>query len=93
MLKGKAGPPSLVITPTKASLTKFPSNSGAPFFTFTDDSDDKTRKDFFGEAQLLAKFGSHPNVMGLLKVIHKGSPAMVITHFMPHGDLKHYLKK
>ena len=63
------------------------------FFLFSENADEKIRKDFFGEAQLLAKFGIHPNVMGLLKVVHNGSPALVITHYMPHGDLKNYLKK
>ena len=58
-----------------------------------DDADEKTKKDFLGEAQLLAKFGSHPNVMGLLKVVCQSSPQLVIISYMPHGDLKHYLRK
>ena len=51
------------------------------------------RKNFLGEAQLLAKFGSHANVMGLLKVVCQSSPQLIIVPYMPHGSLKNYLKK
>ena len=58
-----------------------------------DNADEKTRKNFLGEAQLLAKFGSHPNVMSLLKVSCHSIPMLVVLWYMPHGDLKHYLRK
>jgi serine/threonine protein kinase len=58
-----------------------------------DDADDRMQKDFLGEAQLLAKFGTHPNVMGLLKVVRQSKPLLVILSFMPHGDLRNYLRK
>lgn len=58
-----------------------------------DDADEKMKKNFLGEATLLAKFGSHPNVMGLLRVVCQSSPQLVIIWYMPHGDLKHYLRK
>ncbi len=51
------------------------------------------RKGFLGEAQLLAKFGSHPNVMGLLKVVCRSTPVLVVISYMPHGDLRNYLRK
>ena len=59
----------------------------------TDDATDKMRENFIGEAELLAKFGSHPNVMGLLKVVCQSSPQLVIIPYMQHGDLKRYLRK
>ena len=73
-----------------------------PFFCFsvqhffvplcTEGATDNARKDFLGEAQMLATF-NHSNVMGLLKVVTKSEPVMVIIPFMTNGDLKNYLKR
>ncbi|XP_064399174.1 uncharacterized protein LOC135345679 isoform X3 [Halichondria panicea] len=52
---------------------------------------DSTRKDFLSEAQMLAAF-DHSNVLGLLKVVTKSEPVLVIIPFMVNGDLKNYLK-
>jgi hypothetical protein len=60
---------------------------------YLDDADEKMKKNFLGEATLLAKFGNHPNVMGLLRVICQSNPQLVIIWYMPHGDLKHYLRE
>lgn len=50
------------------------------------------RKDFLGEAHMLAKF-NHPNVLGLLKVVTKSEPVLVVLPYMPNGDLKSYLRR
>ena len=57
----------------------------------TDGAGEHARKDFLGEAHMLAQF-NHPNVMGLLKVVTKSEPVLVILPYMPNGDLKGYLK-
>lgn len=53
---------------------------------------ENTRKDFLGEAHMMAQF-KHPNVMGLLGVVTASHPVMVIIQFMPNGSLKTYLKR
>ena len=58
---------------------------------YTEGATDSTRKDFLGEAQMLAHF-KHPNVMGLVGVSTVLQPVLVIIPYMPNGDLKSYLK-
>ncbi len=41
---------------------------------------------------MLAAF-DHSNVLGLLKVVTKSEPVLVIIPFMVNGDLKNYLKR
>ena len=41
---------------------------------------------------MLATF-NHSNVMGLLKVVTKSEPVMVVIPFMANGDLRKYLKR
>ena len=57
----------------------------------TEGASESVRKDFLGEAHMLAKF-KHPNVLELLKVVTKNEPILVIIPFMGNGDLKSYLK-
>ncbi len=78
----------------QANGRKFvPSNSLKFIFFFTPEgATDSARKDFLSEAQMLAAF-DHSNVMGLLKVVTKSEPVLVIIPFMVNGDLKHYLKR
>ena len=51
-----------------------------------------TKKDFLGEAHMLAKF-NHPNVLGLLRVVTKTEPIMVVLPYMPNGDLRGFLRR
>ena len=61
------------------------------FTPHTEGASDSTRKDFLGEAHMLAQF-QHQNVMTLLGVVTNKKPSLVITHFMPNGSLKTFLK-
>lgn len=53
---------------------------------------ENVRKDFLGEAQMLASF-KHSNVMGLLKVVTRSEPVLIVIPYMSNGDLKNYLKR
>ena len=53
---------------------------------------DEVKKDFLGEAHMLAKF-NHPNVLGLLKVVTRTEPILVVLPYMPNGDLKGFLRR
>ena len=41
---------------------------------------------------MLAKF-RHPNVLGLLRVVTKSEPILVILPYMPNGDLRGFLRR
>ena len=60
--------------------------------TLAEGSSDKIKKDFLGEAHMLAKF-RHPNVLGLLRVVTKSEPILVILPYMPNGDLRGFLRR
>ena len=58
----------------------------------TEGATDSIRKDFLGEAHMLAQF-KHANVMGLLGVVTVSEPVMIILHYMSCGDLKTFLSR
>ena len=62
------------------------------FFFLTDDADEKTQRDFLGEAHMLAQF-QHNNVMGLFGAVTVTKPVLIVIHYMPNGDLRKYLIK
>lgn len=66
--------------------------SPSAWIVTTEGATDTIRKDFLGEAHMLAQF-KHANVMGLLGVVTMSEPIMVILHYMPCGDLKTYLRR
>ena len=58
----------------------------------TEGASDVVKKDFLGEAHMLAKF-NHPNVLGLLKVVTRTEPILVVLPYMPNGDLRGFLRR
>jgi serine/threonine protein kinase len=60
--------------------------------SYAEGASDVVKKDFLGEAHMLAKF-SHPNVLGLLKVVTRTEPILVVLPYMTNGDLKGFLRR
>ncbi|KJE95342.1 tyrosine-protein kinase transforming protein ros [Capsaspora owczarzaki ATCC 30864] len=56
------------------------------------DADEKSRKDFEGEAKLMAPF-VHPNVVRLLAALFESEPHLVLLEFVQYGDLRTLLQK
>jgi len=61
-------------------------------FVLTEDASEDDKKNFLGEAHMLAQF-SHPNVLALLGVVTVGEPMLVVIPFMKNGDLRSFLSK
>ncbi|KAM4101052.1 hypothetical protein ACB094_05G113700 [Castanea mollissima] len=55
-------------------------------------SDDEKVKSFRDELALLQKI-RHPNVVQFLGAVTQSSPMMIVTEYLPKGDLRAFLKK
>ncbi|XP_004349373.1 ephrin type-B receptor 3 [Capsaspora owczarzaki ATCC 30864] len=56
------------------------------------DADEKSRRDFVSEAQLVSSF-KHPNIVRVLAVLLEAEPNMILLEFMPYGDLRTLLHR
>uniref|UniRef100_A0A8C2ERM6 receptor protein-tyrosine kinase n=1 Tax=Cyprinus carpio TaxID=7962 RepID=A0A8C2ERM6_CYPCA len=52
---------------------------------------EKQRRDFLGEASIMAQF-DHPNVIHLEGVVTRSKPVMIITEYMENGSLDSFLR-
>jgi len=52
---------------------------------------DKNRLDFLTEASIMGQFG-HGNVIGLVGVVTRSHPTMIVTEFMTNGSLDSFLR-
>lgn len=55
-------------------------------------SEDDVRASLFADMEYLASLGSHPNIVGLLRVCTVESPVCMILEYMCHGDLLGFLR-
>ncbi|KAJ8258719.1 hypothetical protein COCON_G00177310 [Conger conger] len=53
---------------------------------------EKQRRDFLGEASIMAQF-DHPNVIHLEGVVTRSKPVMIITEYMENGSLDSFLRR
>ncbi|XP_064161427.1 ephrin type-A receptor 8 [Anguilla rostrata] len=53
---------------------------------------EKQRRDFLGEASIMAQF-DHPNVIRLEGVVTRSKPVMIITEYMENGSLDSFLRR
>lgn len=54
---------------------------------------DENRQDLLAELNMMKKLEPHQNVIQLLGCVTKSDPVMVITEYVPYGDLLGYLRK
>ncbi|KAJ8400222.1 hypothetical protein AAFF_G00399160 [Aldrovandia affinis] len=53
---------------------------------------EKQRRDFLGEASIMAQF-DHPNIIHLEGVVTRSKPVMIITEYMENGSLDSFLRR
>jgi len=52
---------------------------------------DRNRLDFLTEASIMGQFG-HVNVIGLVGVVTRTQPTMIVTEYMTNGSLDAFLR-